>query len=196
MITQIAAVDLDGGIGKDGGIPWKAKADLRRFKELTLHHPIIMGRKTFASLPKRLPDREHIVVSRTLEAVDGCSVVPDLEQAVMLAKQKSADGEIFVIGGSEIYAQSLAATDRILLTVVQNQFWCDVRFPEALGRDWRIIPDGTSPVVLGDEGQPSLVFLRLEPYGVATDPVHASLPYARRLEEVIAYAHGLYYDAL
>lgn len=188
MITLIAALDLNGGIGSQNAIPWRTPEDLKRFKALTIGHPIIMGRRTFESIGHPLPDRENIVVSRRTAALNGCHSVPTLETAFILAKQMSADGQIFVIGGGEIFAQTLAAADQLLLTVVRWTYTCDTRFPADLGRDWLVMAEGQVPE---RNGNPALVFLRLEPCVNAARARWNGLQTAQYLRDVCDFARHL-----
>jgi dihydrofolate reductase len=134
-LTIIAAVAANGIIGKDNRMPWHLPEDLKRFKSLTMGHPMIMGRKTWESLPGRLPGRPHIVVSRNpgYQAA-GATVVPSLAAAVAAAGDA---GEVFVIGGAELYAQALAAADRLQLTEIAADFAGDAHFPAYDRAAWR-----------------------------------------------------------
>lgn len=126
-LTLIAAVARNGVIGKDGTLPWRLPEDLKRFKALTLGHPIIMGRKTWESLGKPLPGRTNIVISRDPGyAAAGAIVVASLDAA--LAACADAD-EAFVIGGAEIYALALARADCLQLTELGRDFEGDTYFP-------------------------------------------------------------------
>ena len=188
MITLIAAIDLGGGIGNAGTIPWRAPEDMKRFKALTMGHPIVMGRKTYASIGKPLPGRFNVVVSRTTRFINGCVVVPTLETAFILAKRLSEDNEFFVIGGAEVYAQTLAAADRLLLTVVGATHACDAQFPSDLGLDWFVSVDGTVPA---QSGRPSLAFLRLEPCADVASAPEGSIGMVRQLSDAITLARPL-----
>ena len=128
-ICIIAAVSENNVIGSGGKIPWHLSADLKRFKELTMGHPIIMGRKTFESIGYPLPGRENIIISRTYTEMLGCIFCQSLEEAIELAK--IADEErVFVIGGGEVYNQAITMADRLFLTVVKGQFSGDTFFPD------------------------------------------------------------------
>jgi dihydrofolate reductase len=129
LISLIAAMDQEGGIGRGGQVPWHLRADLQRFKRLTLGHPVIMGRKTFASIGRALPGRTNIVITRqrSFQAAD-CQVASSFDRALELAVQTGAD-EAIVIGGGEIYAQALPKASRLYLTVVDTRADCDVFFP-------------------------------------------------------------------
>jgi dihydrofolate reductase len=124
-------------IGKDGALPWHLPEDLRRFKQLTMGHHILMGRKTWESIGRLLPGRHHVIISRTPGySVPGAKVVGSFDAAIAAAGD---DSEIFVIGGGEIYALALPYTDRILLTEVERDFEGDALFPEPMPQEWREI---------------------------------------------------------
>jgi dihydrofolate reductase len=134
-LTIIAAVAANGVIGKDNRMPWHLPEDLKHFKALTMGHPMIMGRKTWESLPGRLPGRPHIVVSRNAGyRAEGATVVSSLAAAIKAAGDSD---EVFVIGGAELYGQALAAADRLQLTEIAADFVGDTRFPEYERAAWR-----------------------------------------------------------
>ncbi|HLX81338.1 MAG TPA: dihydrofolate reductase [Burkholderiales bacterium] len=135
-IYLIAAVSRNGIIGVDGKLPWHLPEDLKHFKNLTLGHPVIMGRRTWESLGRPLPGRENIVISRTpgFEA-PGASVAVSVEGAVALC---SGEAVAFVIGGAEIYAAALPLADGLVLTEIQKDYEGDTRFPEWDRKDWRV----------------------------------------------------------
>ena len=126
MITLVLAMAENGVIGKDGAIPWRIADDMKRFKRLTMGRTVVMGRKTWDSLPRKpLPERINIVVTRqTGWAADGAVTASSLEDA--LAKPNDAD--VMVIGGGEIYREALIRADRIELTQVHRAFDGDARF--------------------------------------------------------------------
>ncbi len=133
MIALIAAVAGNGVIGADGKLPWRLSSDLKRFKTLTMGHAMIMGRKTFDSIGAPLPGRRSIVVTRDPAfARDGVDVVHDIVAA--LAR---ADGEAFVIGGAEIYAQTIALADRLYITEIDVTPEGDAYFPPIDPTLWR-----------------------------------------------------------
>ncbi len=133
MITLIAAIDRGRVIGKDDTIPWHIPADFRHFKETTMGHPIIMGRKTYFSLPKRpLPGRENLVVTRG-EEIAGVKNFPDIESAIDEGNRISK--EVFVIGGQSIYEQTIEIADRLLITHVEGTHDGNFFFP-AIGGQW------------------------------------------------------------
>ncbi|SMB22812.1 Dihydrofolate reductase [Sterolibacterium denitrificans] len=136
-LTLIAAVARNGVIGLDNALPWRLPEDLRRFKALTLGHPVIMGRKTWESLGRPLPGRSNIVISRDPQYVaSGATTASTLEQAIAAAAREE-DQEIFVIGGAEIYRLALPLAQRLQLTEIDRDFAGDARFPAVDQRIWR-----------------------------------------------------------
>lgn len=135
-LSLIAAVAANGVIGSDNALPWRLPEDLKRFKALTLGHPVIMGRRTHESIGRPLPGRRNIVVSRNAAfSAAGCETAASLEAAIA-ACAGTAD-EIFVIGGAQIYAEALPLAERLYLTEIGAEFPGDARFP-AFDRDaWR-----------------------------------------------------------
>lgn len=139
MVTIIAAASQDNALGIQGDLPWHLPKDFKRFKELTIGHSIIMGRKTFETFPKLLPNRRHIIVTRQKDykATD-CIVVGSVEEAVEVAYQ--FDDSPFVIGGGEIYHLALYLADKIELTRVQAVFpKADTFFPQILQSEWELV---------------------------------------------------------
>ena len=133
-LSLIEAVSANGVIGDRGRIPWHLPADLRRFKRLTMGHHLLMGRKTFESLPRLLPGRTSIVLTRQPDySAPGALVVHRLEDALRLA---AADEQPFVIGGAELYRETLPLADRLFLTVVEASVPGDTHFPEWNPADW------------------------------------------------------------
>ncbi|PWC97738.1 hypothetical protein TSO5_04240 [Azospirillum sp. TSO5] len=145
QISIIAAVALNDVIGCQGKLPWQLSADLKRFRELTLGKPVIMGRKTWESLPRKpLPNRINVVISSDPAAqgrFQDATVVHSLESVLNIAH---AFREVFIIGGGEIYRQALPLADRVHLTRVNLEPEGDVTFPEMTGfrpaliGDWQI----------------------------------------------------------
>lgn len=134
-LSIIVAVASDGAIGRANDLLWHLPADLKRFKELTTGHTILMGRKTFESLPRGpLPNRRNIIISRSLPAQPGAEVYPTIQQALEAC---ASDEEVFIIGGGEIYRQLLPNTEQIYLTRVQASFPdAEVFFPELNPTEW------------------------------------------------------------
>jgi dihydrofolate reductase len=137
-IALVVARAANGVIGNRGSIPWRIPEDMRRFKQLTMGKPCIMGRKTWESLPKKpLPGRLNIVVTRDPHyAAEGAVVVHSVEQGMARAESENPV-EIEVIGGEEIYRATLPRADVIHLTEVQAEFPGDAYFPALDPRDWR-----------------------------------------------------------
>lgn len=134
-LTLIAAVARNGVIGNDNALPWRLPEDLKRFKELTLGHPIIMGRKTWASLGRPLPGRRNIVISRDPDfKAPGGIVVASLAAALAACADAS---EAFVIGGAEIYALALPEAQCLRLTEIDRDFPGDTHFPGFDPAAWR-----------------------------------------------------------
>jgi len=136
MITLIAAVGENNAIGKNNQLLWHLPNDFKRFKKITTNHFIIMGRKTFESFPKPLPNRTHIVISRQKNyAPNGCIVVSNLEKAIEICPKNQ---EVFIIGGGEIYNQSIIIADKLDITKVHHSFDGDVFFPEIDLKTWKL----------------------------------------------------------
>lgn len=137
------AIAENGVIGRDGGLPWRLSTDLKRFKAETMGKPIVMGRKTWESFPKKpLPGRRNIVVTRDASYVaEGADIVHSLDEALALAGRREGDagsvGEICVIGGAELFAQALPLADRLHVTHVLTGVEGDVLFPAVDWAEWR-----------------------------------------------------------
>ncbi|MFW5726138.1 MAG: dihydrofolate reductase [Bacteroidota bacterium] len=150
-LIPIAAVANNNVIGKDNKLLWHMPEDLKRFKELTMGHTIIMGRKTYESIGKPLPGRKTVIITRQKDYfVEGCEVVHDIRDAICKVKE---DSEVFVAGGGEIYRQiiNLHYTRRIYLTRIYANFEGDSFFPEIDTEKWELIereehdPDEKNP---------------------------------------------------
>ncbi|WP_418222998.1 dihydrofolate reductase [Clostridium isatidis] len=140
MLSIIVAKANNDVIGGDNKLLWHISKDLKRFKEITTGHTIIMGRKTFESLPKVLPNRKHIVITRDKNfKVDSDMVHIVNDISTVLEKFKDSDEEAFVIGGGEIYKSLLAYCKKIYLTRVYKNFEGDTIFPNLDLEDWNII---------------------------------------------------------
>lgn len=136
-VTLIAAAAENNELGKDKDLVWHLPDDFKRFKQLTTGHHIIMGRKTFESFPKPLPNRTHIIITRQKDyEPDGAIVVHSLEKALQIAQ---VDPHPFVIGGGEIYKLSMEKADKIELTRVHGTFEADTYFPEIDPDKWRLV---------------------------------------------------------
>lgn len=137
MITLIAAAAENNALGKDNDLLWHLPNDFKRFKEITSGHHIILGRKTFESFPKPLPNRTHIIITRQKEyLVENCIVVHSLEDAIAIAPQNE---EVFIIGGAQIYEQSIPLADKIDLTRVHTSLDADAFFPEFDTSEWNLV---------------------------------------------------------
>jgi len=136
IISLVVAMDEAGGIGKMGKLPWRLSADLKRFKNLTWGHHLIMGRKTYESIGRALPGRTNVVITRstTFEA-EGCLVAGSLAAALRMAEERG-EQEAFVIGGGQIFAQALPVAQRLHLTRVHARLDCDVFFPPLDEMEW------------------------------------------------------------
>jgi dihydrofolate reductase len=129
------AMAENGVIGRDNALPWRLSRDLKHFRRLTMGHPIIMGRKNFESIGRPLPGRTNIVVTRARDfAAPGCVITHSVNDALAAA---AADPEPFVIGGAELYAQTLAQARRLYLTIVHAEVAGDVYFPTLQWNEWR-----------------------------------------------------------
>jgi dihydrofolate reductase len=137
IVALIAAVAENGVIGRDGALPWSLPADLRRFREITTGHHVVMGRRTHASIGRALPQRTNLVLTSRPELVaPGCRVVRDLGEALQVARD-AGESEAFVIGGAALYAAALPRATRIYLTRVRAAVDGDVRFPDLDPGRWR-----------------------------------------------------------
>ncbi|MFT7900821.1 dihydrofolate reductase [Tenacibaculum ascidiaceicola] len=136
MITLIAAIAKNNALGKDNDLIWHLPADLKRFKKVTTGHPILMGRNTFESIGKPLPNRTSIIITRKNNYfVDGCLIANSIEQAIELTEGKDA----FIIGGAQIYKDALEQNlvDRLDITLLHHEFEADAFFPEIDMEIWK-----------------------------------------------------------
>jgi dihydrofolate reductase len=149
MISLIAAMARNGVIGRDNRLPWRLPADLQHFKALTLGKPMVMGRRTWESLPGLLPGRRHIVVSRNPEyRADGVDRVSSIDEAIRLLQ---ASPEIMIVGGAQLYAAILPNADRLYLTRVDAEVAGDAKFPEIDWSQWQETARESRPA---DESNP------------------------------------------
>lgn len=136
-VSIIVAASKNNVIGKDNQLIWHLSADLKRFKTLTTGHHIIMGRKTFESIGKPLPNRTSIIITRQTDyKADGCIVVNSLEEAL---KKVPAEQEAFIIGGGTIYKEAINKADKLYLTLVHAEFDGDTFFPEHDEKIWNCL---------------------------------------------------------
>ena len=137
-ISLIVAVAEDGAIGDKGNLLWHLSSDLKRFKAITTGHTIIMGRKTYDSLPNgALPNRRNIVISRQLKSLKDAEVYSDIDEAL---KATSDEDTVYIIGGGEIYKKTFPRADELHITLVHKSYpEADTRFPEWKLTDWNIL---------------------------------------------------------
>lgn len=156
-ISIIAAISLyDRGLGKDNQLLWKIPNDLKRFKELTSGHVIIMGRKTFESIGRPLPNRTNIIITRDESyQKDGCSSAHSLDEALAKAHTYEKE-EIFIVGGGEIYTQALPLSHTLYLTLVDDQKDADTFFPDYAEFQKKVFEEKHQ------EGEPPYIFVNLE----------------------------------
>ncbi len=137
-LSILVAMAQNRVIGKDNALPWRLPSDLKRFKALTMGHPIIMGRKTYKSIGRPLPGRTCIVVTHQPEyKIEGAMVVHSIATALRICYDNKDTAESFIIGGSEIFRQTLPVCDRLYITEIQGNFAGDVLFPEFNRSEWR-----------------------------------------------------------
>jgi len=149
-VALVAAVARGGVIGRDSGIPWRLPEDMQRFRTLTMGHPVVMGRRTWESLPDQfrpLPGRGNVVVTRNSDwSAQGADRAGSIEDALRLLE---GEGTVFVIGGGEIYAAALPSADELLLTEIDAEIEGDTYFPnwdpddfEEVARERHVSSDG------------------------------------------------------
>ena len=136
MIIMIAAAAENNALGKDNKIVWHLPNDYKRFRRLTTGHHIIMGRKTYESLKKPLPNRKHIIITRQKDyKAEDCIVVDSMQKALDACPKEE---DSFIIGGGEIYKIGISYADKIELTRVHGTFEADAFFPEINGEEWKL----------------------------------------------------------
>ena len=144
MIIMIAAVAENNALGKNNELVWHLPNDFKRFKSLTTGHHIIMGRKTFESFPKPLPNRTHVIITRQKDYnPEGCIVVDSIEKALAVCPENETS---FIIGGGEIYNLALPFADQLEITKVHHRFEADAYFPEINSDDWKEIQTEFNPI--------------------------------------------------
>ena len=157
LLVHITAVSTNNVIGLNNKLPWNIPEDLEFFRKKTLHHVLIMGRKTFESLGKPLPGRIHLVISKNKNLkLQGAEVFPGLQSAIGYAKEISPQKEIFITGGGQIYRQSINEVDKIYLTRIHKNFKGDAFYPEIPADQFRIINK------VDKKGPPPFSFLTYE----------------------------------
>ena len=134
---MIAAAAENNALGKDNELVWHLPNDFKRFKTLTSGHYIVMGRKTFESFPKPLPNRTHVIITRQKNyKAEGCIIVDSIEKALLVCPKNE---DTFIIGGGEIYTLSLPFTDKIEITRVHHSFEADAYFPVLNEEEWILV---------------------------------------------------------
>ena len=135
IISLIAAIGKNNVIGIDNKLPWKLSADLKRFRQLTIGKPVIMGRKTFESIGKMLPGRTNIIITKDKNfRADGCIVVHSAQDALKATK---GNEEAMIIGGQQVFAQFLPEANKLYLTVIEEKFKGDAFFPDYDKTKWK-----------------------------------------------------------
>ena len=161
-LNAIVAIAKNNAIGKNNQMLWHIPEDFKFFKRTTMGKPMIMGRKTFESLPGMLPGREHIIISRSGFEQDGTisasSLEDGIEKARDIAKERDLD-DIFIIGGAQIYKQAMPIIGRLYLTLVERAYEADAFFPELNWDEWEITEENRHESV-GDT--PAFTFFTLE----------------------------------
>ena len=135
-LSIIVAADEQNGIGKNNALLCHLPNDLKFFKKTTSGFPIVMGRKTFESIGKALPNRRNVVISRTLTELEGCEVYASIGLALEALKEEA---QVFIIGGDSIYQQVLPLVQEVILTRIQHTFEADAFFPELPAQEWELV---------------------------------------------------------
>lgn len=135
VISLIVAMDEDRVIGREGGMPWHLPADLKHFKQTTTGKPVIMGRRTFESIGKPLPERRNIVLSRGGFRAEGVETAGSLDEALELTRD---EGEVMIIGGADVFELALPKADRLYLTRIHGHFEGDTHFPPFNQEHWKV----------------------------------------------------------
>ncbi|MDB5030730.1 dihydrofolate reductase [Mucilaginibacter sp.] len=134
IVSIVVAISENHAIGKDNKLLWHLPKDLKHFKEITTGGTVIMGRKTYDSVGRPLPNRRNIIITRQLITIEGCEVANSIDAALALCKDEA---EVFIVGGAEIYKQAMHLTDKIYLTIVHADFEADTYFPEIKAAIWK-----------------------------------------------------------
>lgn len=141
MISLIVAMDRNNVIGVNNQLPWHLPNDLKYFKRITTGHPIVMGRKTRDSIGRNLPNRENVILTRNpAYQCEGCTILHSVQEFYEWSKEKQAE-EIFIIGGSELFAETIKKTDRLYITQIDHEFAGDTFFPALNWQEWKLVSE-------------------------------------------------------
>ncbi|CAN5333727.1 dihydrofolate reductase DfrA [soil metagenome] len=151
-LSIIAALGQNNEIGIENKLPWEIPEDMKRFRDTTRGHSVIMGRKTFESIGRLLPNRKNVIITKNhnFSAPEGAIVVSSLEDAI---KASVDDGEVFIIGGSQIYKEALPYVSKMYLTHISREFDADTFFPDFNHDEWKISENSTGHRT---EGEPAI----------------------------------------
>jgi dihydrofolate reductase len=172
QIVLVAAVAENGVIGRGGDLPWRIKSDLQRFRAMTWGRPVVVGRKTYLSFPRRpLPGRTNVIVSRSRDfAAPGAVVAPSLAAALETARGdalRRGGNAIMVIGGADIYAQAMPLADRLEVTHIHGRHAGDATFPAIDPGVWREVARSAQAPDAGDDaGYEAVTYVRIDAAGV------------------------------
>lgn len=156
-IALIAALDENGLIGAAGGMPWHLPVDLQHFKQTTLYKPVLMGRRTYESIGRPLPRRRNIVLTRDSDyTAAGCECVTTLAQAQLIAATAGA-AQLAVIGGAQVYAQTLAQAQRLYITRIHARYDGDTWFPDVDWSQWQLV--SSTPHTPDNSTEPACTFM-------------------------------------
>lgn len=174
-ISLIVAMDRNGLIGAESGLPWYLSADLKRFRKLTTGKPIILGRRTLDHIGGPLKNRLNIVLTRQINvAHPGCEIAHSIEEALARAQRgliEMAVDEMMIIGGAEVYRQALPLVERVYLTLVDGEFSGNTWFPTELTFRGRIVHDETFPADAKNAHAHRLVILDRDDAGLTIEQV-------------------------
>lgn len=156
-VIIVVAIAENYAIGKNNQLLWHMPADLKHFKQITSGHTVIMGRKTYDSVGKPLPNRRNIIITRQDITIPGCEVVKSVDEALELCLSEE---EVFIVGGAEIYKLAMDKTDRIYLTIIHHSFDADSFFPEIDYLEWKEVSKEDYPA--DEKHKYSYSFITLE----------------------------------
>ena len=156
-VTIVVAISENYAIGKNNQLLWHMPADLKHFKQITSGHTVIMGRKTYDSVGKPLPNRRNIIITRQEITIPGCEVVKSVDDALELCTNEE---EVFIVGGAEIYKLAMPKTARIYLTIIHHSFEADTLFPEIDYMEWKEVSREDHPA--DEKHKYSYSFITLE----------------------------------